>query len=69
MKTKLPPPFAARLTALREGKEFSQRGLAKAAGLSQQTVNNLEHGVSEPTLETAKKLAGALGVTLEQLAG
>lgn len=54
--------FARRLTALRERAGLTQAALADRAGLSRQAIGKLERGEREPTLETAVRLAAALGV-------
>ena len=58
--------FAARLTELRTAAKLSQYGLAKAARISKQAVNMLEKGESEPTWQTVRRLARALGVSVEE---
>lgn len=61
--------FAGRLRALREAAGLSVAELATAAGLTRQAVSKLERGHREPALETARRLAAALGVTIDELAG
>jgi DNA-binding XRE family transcriptional regulator len=56
--------FAARLRQLRQAFGLSVAGLAGKAGLSRTHLHNLESGVREPKLETARRLAKALGVSL-----
>lgn len=63
---KNPVTFAARLRTLRETAGLSIPDLARAAVLTSQAVHQLERGEREPTLETAKKLAKALGVSLAE---
>jgi transcriptional regulator with XRE-family HTH domain len=53
-----------RLRELRKQRGFSIRGLAKRAGVSLATIQNLEAGTFDPRLSTLRKLAKALGVTL-----
>ena len=56
------------LKKLREKKGFSQDRLAKIADVGNNTVIKIEHGDNKnPTLETLKKLADALGVSLDDL--
>jgi transcriptional regulator with XRE-family HTH domain len=56
------------LADLRRGKGFSQRALAKAAGVSPSTIFELERGGhSAPHPSTAKKLADALGVEVVEV--
>ena len=56
-----------KLRRLREQKELSIRGLAKAARLDWMTVWRVETGRREPTVATLKKLARALGVQVADL--
>lgn len=56
--------FASRLRSLRESQGLSVAALAKLAGLNRQALYRLESGEREPTLETAQKLASALGKRL-----
>ena len=42
---------------------LSLRALARAADLAPTTISNIEEGRSLPSVETAEKLAGALGVS------
>jgi transcriptional regulator with XRE-family HTH domain len=58
-----------RLQRLRKAAGLSQPGLAKAAGVPAATIRNWEQGRRGPLLENAAKLAVALGVSLDELAG
>lgn len=53
--------FPARLRTLREAAGLKRYQLDQAAGLSAGAVSALEKGRNAPTLETARKLAAALG--------
>ncbi len=56
------------LKKLRDKKGFSQDRLAKLADVANNTVIKIEQGENKnPTLETLKKLANALGVSLDDL--
>lgn len=56
------------LAELRRGKGFSQRTLAKAAGVSPSTIFEIERGRhSTPHPSTAKKLAEAMGVEVTEV--
>ncbi|MDD5481963.1 MAG: helix-turn-helix transcriptional regulator [Candidatus Shapirobacteria bacterium] len=56
------------LKKLRDKKGFSQDRLAKLADVANNTVIKIEQGENKnPTLETLKKLATALGVSLDDL--
>lgn len=48
---------------------LSQSDLAAAVGLDKRQVRRYEAGEAQPTLQVAKGLAGALGVSLDELAG
>lgn len=58
------PYFSRRLVELRKAAGLSAYALAKAAGVSKQAVAKLEKGESAPSLETAARLARALGVSV-----
>jgi transcriptional regulator with XRE-family HTH domain len=59
-----------RLKALRQKKGWSQRELARRAGVRHATLVELETGVrTETRTDIARRLAKALGVTLDSLAG
>ena len=55
------------LKRVRRERGMSQEDLAEAAGLSRQVVSNLERGTSHGYPETWKRLATALGVTVDEL--
>lgn len=57
----------ARLKAVRRRKALSQQQLAERAKVNRSTISRLENGVKEPFPTTVRKLAGALGVTPEEL--
>ena len=46
---------------------LSQEQLAKACGVSRQTINAIENNKYDPTLSLAFSLAGALGTTVDGL--
>ena len=52
---------------LRELRALSQRELAARAGLSVTTVNRIEISQRKPMPKTVRKLAGALGVSPQEL--
>lgn len=58
-----------RLKVMRVASCMTQEGLAKASGVSVPTIANTERGESSPTLETAYKIATALGCTPNDLCG
>jgi transcriptional regulator with XRE-family HTH domain len=58
-----------RLKQLRQQKGMSQAELAKAAGVPFGSLRNWEYGRRTPLLDAAARIAQALGVTLDELAG
>src|ERR1039457_3517712 len=58
-----------RLRVARQARGYSQQQLAGMAGGSRQAVSAVESGHSDPSLRVALSLAGALGVTVEELFG
>ena len=52
---------------LRKERGLLQEELAKRAGVSDQTIRNVEAGRYQTKLETVRKIAGALGVSLGEL--
>jgi transcriptional regulator with XRE-family HTH domain len=61
--------FAARLRRIREAKGITPYRLAKLTGLSRVGVLKLERPGVDPKLSTVVKLAEALDVSLDDLAG
>jgi putative molybdopterin biosynthesis protein len=58
-----------RLRVARHARGYSQQQLAGMAGVSRQAVSAVESGHSDPSLRVALTLAGALGMTVEELFG
>jgi transcriptional regulator with XRE-family HTH domain len=58
-----------RLKALREAAGLTQARLARRSGVPLGSVRGYEQGVRTPGLDQAAKLARALGVSLDELAG
>jgi DNA-binding XRE family transcriptional regulator len=56
-----------RLRVYRVARQLTQRDLAELAGTSRETVSHVESGRTRPTLETAERLARALGASLEEV--
>jgi transcriptional regulator with XRE-family HTH domain len=54
---------------LRQEAGLSQAALAAAAGIHQRQINRYETGEQQPALNVAHRLAVALGVSLDELAG
>ena len=55
------------IRALRKALGLSQEELAKACGVSRQTINAIENNKYDPTLTLAFHLAGVLGTTVDEL--
>ena len=56
-----------RITELRKAKNWSQTELAKQIGASREAIGKYERNEALPSVETAKKIADALNVTLDYL--
>ena len=61
--------FGEVLRRLRQEAGLSQAGLAGAAGTSLRQIHRYERGEQQPALDVGMRLASALGVTLDELAG
>lgn len=61
--------FGDRVRTLRSRRELSQEQLARAAGLSADTISRIERGRYHPTLDTMVKVGKALGLSLGALLG
>ena len=59
--------LARNLVSLRHTRSLTQEGLAKAAAVPRSTVANLESGEGNPSLAVLVKVAGALGVPIDEL--
>ena len=59
--------FAEKLRVAAARANLNQSQLSRASGISQTGISGVWHGRSEPTLETAAKLARALGVKVDDL--
>ena len=56
-----------RLKAARAGMDLSQDDLAKAAGVSRQTISAIEKGDYNPTINLCISICKILGKTLDEL--
>ncbi len=56
-----------RLKAARAGMDLSQDDLAKAAGVSRQTISSIEKGDYNPTINLCIKICKILNKTLDDL--
>src|SRR5438477_8188995 len=61
--------LARNLLSLRQARGQTQDALAKAAGVPRSTIANLESGEGNPSLAVLVKVAGALGVPIDELLG
>lgn len=60
------PAIRNRIRELRAAREMTQQDLADQVGVTRQTVIAMEQDKYSPSLETAFKVAIALGVPLDQ---
>jgi transcriptional regulator with XRE-family HTH domain len=58
-----------RAKALRTERGESQETVARRADISTATYSRIEKGLNEPSLETLRRLAGALDVSIDDLVG
>ncbi len=56
-----------KLKAFRAGKDMSQDELAKACGVSRQTINAIEKGDYNPTINLCISICRVLGKTLNDI--
>jgi transcriptional regulator with XRE-family HTH domain len=61
--------MSAKLKRMREAAGMTQAALAKAAGVPLRTYQTWEQGVRTPLIDAAAKVAEALDVSLDDLAG
>lgn len=61
--------FARWLAEQSRSRNWRQKDLARAAGVSQQTASRWLLGRSVPTVRSAQALAGALGVPTDEVVG
>ncbi len=59
--------LASNLLELRKRKDLSQDKLSDRAGIPRSTITHMESGAGNPSLTNLCKLAGALGVSIEEL--
>lgn len=57
------------IITMRKEKGWSQGDLAKKSGVSREMIGKYERSEAVPSIEAAKKIAAAFGVTLDYLAG
>lgn len=61
--------FPERLRAVRQGRGLSQRELGRRAGVTNPAIARFELGRQLPTIETVRRLSGALKTTTDYLLG
>lgn len=59
--------FTDRLARLRKARGLTQKELASLVGLNQAQIHRYEKGAAEPSMSALKRLAVALGVTIDEL--
>src|SRR3569832_1771492 len=62
-----PAHLARNLVGLRRARALTQDAVAAASGLPRSTIANLESGEANPSLAVLVKVAGALGVPIDEL--
>lgn len=62
------PALGAAVKQLREQRGATQEALAYEAGITTGTLSQLERGISNPSWGTLRAIAGALGVSMVELA-
>ena len=60
-------PKNLKLKAARAEKDMTQATLAEAVGVSRQTINAIEQGEYNPTINLCRAICKALGKTLDEL--
>ena len=56
-----------RLKSARAAKDLSQQALADLVGVSRQTINAIEKGEYNPTINLCRSICKVLGKTLDEL--
>ncbi len=59
--------FKNRIREFRKKKELRQTDLARMVGIFQSELSEIERGIRKPSVYLAKKIAKALGVSLDDL--
>lgn len=60
-------PKNLKLKAARAEKDMTQAALAETVGVSRQTINAIEKGEYNPTINLCRAICKALGKTLDEL--
>lgn len=61
--------ISKRIGDIRKEKDWSQTDLANESGVSREMIGKYERGEAVPSIEAAKKIADAFGVSLDYLVG
>jgi transcriptional regulator with XRE-family HTH domain len=61
--------FGQKISFIRKEKKISQAQLGKVSGISGDIIGKYERDEMKPSIDTAKKLANALEVSLDYLVG
>lgn len=56
-----------RIEEIRKARDVNQEELAKALGVSRQTISSLENGRYNPSIELAYKLSKYFGMLIEEV--
>ena len=56
-----------RIEEIRKARGMNQEEMAKALGVSRQTISSLENGRYNPSVELAYKLSKYFGMTIEEV--
>ncbi len=56
-----------KIKKLRQEKNVSQAALGKAVGVHEKHISRYERGISRPSMETLRKMAGFFGVSIDFL--
>ena len=59
--------FGANMKKIREAKRMSQGDICRTLEVDRAYISNLESGKRNPTLATIKRIADALGVSVDRL--
>lgn len=65
---KIAQKVGKRIRILRKKKKLTQEGLAEKIKIHVSTLGRIERGESNPPLHTLNKIAGAMGVSLKEIA-
>ena len=58
-----------RFKSARAGKDMSQKEVAEAVGVTRQTINAIENGGYNPSIQLCREICKVLGKTLDQIFG